>query len=217
MIILGLTGSIGMGKTVAAGMFERLGVPVHDADAAVHRLLAEDRRTVAEIGRAFPGTVAAGTVDREALARQVFGKPDRLDRLEDILHPAVRRNQCRFLQRAAVRRVPIVALDVPLLFETGLDDWCDLVAVVWAPARVQEARVRARRGMTAERLAAIRARQMSDTEKKARADFLIPSGRGKRATLQAVERIVAFARTTRGWQWPWPDCTFADTLLDQNG
>jgi len=209
MIVLGLTGSIGMGKTVAADMFRARGIPVHDADAAVHRLLAADRRTLAEVAGVFPEAVAGGAVDRAALARTVFGNPERLARLEAILHPAVRRSQCAFLRQSALRRRHLAVLDVPLLYETGMDAWCDLVAVVWAPKRIQEARVLARPGLTAGRLADIRARQMPDAEKKVRADFLIPSGQGKRATLRAVERIVAFAGETRGWQWPWPDCTFS--------
>lgn len=210
MIILGLTGSIGMGKTVAAGMFRHLGIPVHDADAAVHRLLATDGGTIDRVAKAFPGVGTSGAIDREALARRVFESPNDLNTLEEVLHPAVRRDQGVFLKRIALCRRHLAVLDVPLLFETGMDDWCDLVAVVWAPLRIQEARVRNRRGMTSNRLAAIRARQMPDGEKMSRADFLIPSGQGRRATLHAVRRIVTFATGLRGWQWPWPDCVFSE-------
>lgn len=206
MVILGLTGSIGMGKTVAAGMFRRLGIPVHDADAAVHRLLgAKGGAVAAAIAAAFPGVVSGGTIDRAALGRRVFDDPAALQRLEEILHPAVRRDQAGFLKRQARRGCRLAVLDVPLLFETGTDADCDAVAVVSAPPFVQEARVLARPGMTRQRLAAIRARQMADAEKRRRADFLIPSGLGRRETLRAVTRIAAQVQTLRPRRWPWTD------------
>lgn len=205
MVILGLTGSIGMGKSVAAGMFRRLGVPVHDADAAVHRLLGRRGEAVGAVAAAFPDVLRDGTIDRAELGRRVFGDPAALERLEGVLHPAVRRDQAAFLRRQARRRCSLVVLDVPLLYETGADADCDAVAVVSAPPFVQAARVLARPGMTRQRLAAIRAQQMADAEKRRRADFLIPSGLGRRVTLRAVMRIVARARTLKPRRWPWPD------------
>ncbi len=205
MVILGLTGSIGMGKTVAAGMFRRLGIPVHDADAAVHRLLGQRGGAVAAVAAAFPGVLREGAIDRAELGRRVFDDPAALERLEDVLHPAVRRDQAAFLRHQARRGCALAVLDVPLLFETGADTDCDAVAVVGAPHFVQEARVLARPGMTRQRLAAIRAQQMADAEKRRRADFLIPSGLGRRVTLRAVTRIVARAQTLKARRRPWRD------------
>ncbi|MBE0533384.1 MAG: dephospho-CoA kinase [Rhodospirillales bacterium] len=204
MVILGLTGSIGMGKSVAAGMFRRLGAPVHDADAAVHRLLGRRGGAVAAVAAAFPGVLREGMIDRVALGRRVFDDPAALRRLEDVLHPAVRRDQAAFLKRQARRGCKLAVLDVPLLFETGADADCDAVAVVSAPPFVQAARVLARSGMTRQRLAAVRAHQMADGEKRRRADFIIPSGLGRRETLRAITHIVAEARTLRPRHWPWP-------------
>ncbi|WP_316975980.1 dephospho-CoA kinase [Shumkonia mesophila] len=204
MVILGLTGSIGMGKTVAAGMFRRLGIPVHDADAAVHRLLGRRGGAVAAVAAAFPGVLREGAIDRRELGRRVFDDAAAIGRLEGVLHPAVRADQAAFLRRQARRGCKLAVLDVPLLFETGADGNCDAVAVVMAPPFVQEARVLARPGMTRQRLEAIRARQMADAEKRRRADFLIPSGLGRRETLRAIMRIAAQARTLRPCRWPWP-------------
>ncbi len=211
MVILGLTGSIGMGKSVAAGMFRRLGVPVHDADAAVHRLLGRRGAAVATVAAAFPGVLRDGAIDRAELGRRVFADPAALRRLEGVLHPAVRRDQAAFLKRHARRGCKLAVLDVPLLFETGADADCDAVAVVSAPPFVQAARVLARPGMTRQRLAAIRAQQMADAEKRRRADFVIPSGLGRRVTLRAVARIVAQAPTLQPHRWPWPDRATAKT------
>lgn len=206
MVILGLTGSIGMGKTVAAGMFRRLGVPVHDADAAVHRLLGRGGGAVAAVAAAFPGVLRDGAIDRRALGRRVFDDAAALRRLEGMLHPAVRRDQAAFLRRQARQGRTLVVLDVPLLFETGTDADCDAVAVVAAPPFVQAARVLARPGMTPRWLAAIRAQQMTDIEKRRRADYIIPSGLGRRETLRAVRRIIEQARSLRARHWPrpWP-------------
>jgi dephospho-CoA kinase len=190
MVILGLTGSIGMGKTTAAGMFRYLGLPVYDSDAAVHRLLGQGGRAVAAIGQAFPGVVEDGAVNRKALGERVFGDPAALKKLEAIVHPLVRKVQEDFLKRAAARREKMVVLDVPLLFETHGDDVCDAVIVVSAPRFLQEARVLARGGMTPERLAAVLARQVSDSEKRRRADFVVPSGLGRALTLRRLKEIV---------------------------
>ncbi|WP_424813326.1 dephospho-CoA kinase [Roseococcus sp. YIM B11640] len=191
MKVWGLTGSIGMGKSTAARSFRQLGIPVFDADLAVHRLQAPGGRAVAPIGRAFPGTVTNGVLSREALRNAVLGKPAELKRLERIVHPLVRREQERFLARARGRGESLVVLDIPLLFETRRDlREFDAILVVSAPAAVQRARVLGRGGMTEERLAAIRARQMPDAEKRRRADVVIRTGLSRRHAQAAVKRLV---------------------------
>jgi dephospho-CoA kinase len=190
MIVLGLTGSIGMGKSTAAEMFRRLGVPVHDADAEVHRLLGPGGAAVEEVGAAFPGVVEAGAVDRKALGAQVFGDAEALRRLEAILHPKVRAATDAWLARQRRRRAPLVVLDIPLLFESGAEARCDAVAVVTAPAVVQRARVLSRPGMSEARLRAILDQQTPDAEKRRRADFLVHTGLGKNHTLRSLKRIV---------------------------
>lgn len=187
---LGLTGSIGMGKSEAARMFRRLGVPVFDSDATVHRLLGPGGAAVAAVEAAFPGVVKDGAVDRKALGAAVFGKPDDLRRLEAILHPMVRAARATFMRRARARRDRLVVFDVPLLFETGGERDCDAVMVVSAPAFVQRARVLARPGMTAEKFAAILDQQVPDAEKRRRADFVAPTGMGKRVTLNAIRQAI---------------------------
>ena len=198
MKIIGLTGSIGMGKSTAAAMFRRLGIPVHDADAAVHRLLARGGRAVAPVEAAFPGVVRDGAVDRGALGRRVFNDQAALRRLEAILHPLVRAAAARFIARARARRQDLVVLDIPLLFETGGEKRCDAVVVVSAPAFVQRARVLARPGMTEARLAQILAQQMPDREKRAKADFVVETGLGKRYTLCRIAEIVSILRSHAG-------------------
>jgi dephospho-CoA kinase len=177
---------------------------VHDADTAVHRLLGRRGGAVAAVAAAFPGVLREGMIDRAELGRRVFDDPAALERLESVLHPAVRRDQAAFLKRQARRGCKLAVLDVPLLFETGADADCDAIAVVSAPPFVQEARVLARPGMTRQRLAAVRAHQMADDEKRRRADFIIPSGLGRRETLRAITRIVTAAWTLRPRHWPWP-------------
>ncbi|KAB2700767.1 dephospho-CoA kinase [Brucella haematophila] len=171
MIILGLTGSIGMGKTTASNMFAEAGVPVYSADDAVHRLYSG--RAAPLIEAAFPGTVANGTVDREKLSAEVIGKPDALKKLESIVHPLVREEEEAFLREAEAQGSAIALVDIPLLFETGGEKRVDRIVVVSAPADIQRARVLARPGMTAEKLDAILARQTPDAEKRARADFVL--------------------------------------------
>jgi dephospho-CoA kinase len=194
MIVLGLTGSIGMGKSTAASLLRRLKIPVHDADAAVHRLQARGGGAVAAIAAAFPGAVKEGRVDRQALGRIVFADKAALKRLEAILHPLVRREEQKFLAQARGRRCRLVALDIPLLFETHGEQRCDHVMVVSAPRRVQLARVLRRPGMTRERLAGIEARQLPDIVKRARADTIIDTGLGRRHSLQAIRRTITFLR-----------------------
>ena len=195
MLVLGLTGSIGMGKTTAAGMLRRLGLPLHDADAAVHRLLGPGGAAVAEIAAAFPGVERDGAIDRKALGDRVFGDPAALAGLEAILHPRVRRAARAFLRRQARRGVPLAVLDIPLLFETGGEALCDAVVLDSEPARVQAARVLSRPGMTAEKFAAVKAQQMPDAEKRRRADFVVPTGLGRRETLRRLTGIVRLLRS----------------------
>jgi dephospho-CoA kinase len=202
MRILGLTGSIGMGKSTAAAMFRRDGVAVHDADAAVHDLLRRGGAAVPAVDAAFPGVVRDGAVDRRALGAQVFGNPAALRRLEAILHPLVRRRMRRFLQQAGRRGDALVVLDIPLLFETRGERFCDAVAVVSAPRLLQRQRVLARPGMTPEKFAAILAAQMPDRDKRRRAEGVVPTGLGRRPTrlaLRALRRQV-LARPGRRWR-----------------
>jgi dephospho-CoA kinase len=194
MIVIGLTGSIGMGKSTAAQMFRRLGVPVEDSDAAVHALFAKGGAAVEPVGAAFPGVVKDGAVDRAALGTLVYGDPAALRTLESIVHPLVGRSRDAFLARMRARREPVVVLDIPLLFEAGLDRLCDATVVVSAPAFIQEARVMARPGMTRERFARIRAQQMSDAEKRRRADFVVSSGLGRAHSLNRLREIVRVLR-----------------------
>jgi dephospho-CoA kinase len=193
MVVLGLTGSIGMGKSTAAAMLRRLGVPVHDSDAAVHRLLSRNGAAVARVAAAFPGTEGPDGIDRASLGRRVFGDAAALRRLEGILHPMVRAETARFLRRMAARRAKLVVLDIPLLFETGGEARCDAIVVVSAPPFLQRARVLRRPGMSASRLAAILAKQMPDGEKRRRADFVVPTGLGRRETLRRLAEIVRVA------------------------
>lgn len=198
MVVLGLTGSIGMGKSTAAAMFRRLGVPVHDADAAVHRLLRRGGAAVARVIAEFPTVSAAdGGIDRQALGRIVFNDAAALRRLERILHPMVRADERRFLAWAARRGVPLVVLDVPLLYETGGEGRCDAVLVVTAPVFLQRARVLGRRGMDEARFRAVLAKQTPDALKRARADYVVETGLGKRYTLRRLSEIVKMLRRER--------------------
>lgn len=189
MITLGLTGSIGMGKSTVARMFAEEGVPVFDADAAVHRLQGPEGALVDSIESRFPGTTGPEGVNRGALAERVLGEPEALRRLEALVHPAVARERQAFL--AANAGKPVVLLDIPLLFETGGSEQVDRIVVVSAPAEVQRERVLARPGMTGEKLDRILARQLPDSEKRARADFVIDTGAPLEETRRAVRRILA--------------------------
>ena len=189
MIRLGLTGSIGMGKSTVGRMFGEEGVPVFDADTAVHKLQGPEGALVAEIEAHFPGTTGSAGVNRGALAERVLGEPLALRRLEELVHPAVAREREAFI--AAHAHAPLVLLDIPLLFEAGGWKDVDKVAVVSAPEEVQRARVLARAGMTPQELDAILARQLPDREKRARADFVIDTSASLEETRRAVRRIVA--------------------------
>jgi dephospho-CoA kinase len=190
MIVLGLTGGIGMGKSTAAAAFRRARIPVFDADAAVHRLQARGGRAVRVIEAAFPGTVRDGTVDRMALRQEVLGKPDALARLEGILHPMVQHEERAFVARARRRGKRAVVLDIPLLFETGGDARVDRVVVVSAPRSVQIQRVRGRRRMSAADIAAVIARQMPDAEKRRRADVVVSTGLSRRHSLRTLSQLI---------------------------
>lgn len=202
MLILGLTGSIGMGKSTAADMLRRLGVPVCDSDRVVHDLLAKGGAAVQPVEGAFEGVVRDGAVDHKLLADRVFNDPEALRRLEAVLHPMVHETQTRFLKHAAGRGESLVALDVPLLFETGTDRRCDAVIVVSAPMFLQAARVLGRHGMTPKRFKGVLSRQMPDAEKRRRADFVVQTGLGRRYTLQRLGEIVKMMRARRGEIWP---------------
>jgi len=189
MKIVGLTGSIGMGKSTTADLFRRLGVPVYDADRAVHGLSEKGGRAVAAIAAAFPGAVVDGAVDRKRLGAMVFNDKKALARLEAILHPLVQAERRIFLRRARAARKPLVVLDIPLLLETGGEAEVDFLAVVSCPGFLQEARALARPGMNPAKLAAIRAHQMPDGEKRRRADLVIATGRGKRPVLAELVKL----------------------------
>jgi dephospho-CoA kinase len=195
MKIIGLTGGIGMGKSTAAAAFRRAGIPVFDADIAVHRMQARGGRAVRAIGAAFPGSVNEGRVDRAALRAQVLGKPTELRKLEHLIHPLVRQEEAAFLARARRRGAPAAVLDIPLLLETGGHKRVDKVVVVSAPRDVQMHRVRLRRKMTDEDIIAVIARQMPDREKRRHADVVIRTGLSRFHTQRALRRLI---RSLRG-------------------
>jgi dephospho-CoA kinase len=190
MIVVGLTGSIGMGKSTAARFLRQLHVPVYEADAEVHRLYAPGGAAVRPVAAAFPGAIREGGIDRAILSRLLRADPAEVPRLEAIVHPLVRAVQDRFLRTMALRRAPVVVLDIPLLFETGGDRRCDAVIVVSAPAYLQRQRVLRRGGMTPAMLDFILARQMPDREKRRRADFVVETNRGYRDTYVALRGIL---------------------------
>ena len=189
MIRLGLTGSIGMGKSTTAAMFADAGVPVHDSDAAVHRLYRSEAAPLIEA--AFPGTTSDGAVDRNKLGVRVLDDPEAFARLEAIVHPLVARSEAGFVEQARADGVPLVVLDIPLLFEIGAEHRTDAILVVTAPAGVQRERVMARPGMTDAKFAAILARQVPDAEKRARADYIIDTALGMDAARAKVRDLIA--------------------------
>lgn len=189
MIVIGLTGSIGMGKSTTAAMFAAEGIPVHDADATVHRLYSGPESHLVEA--AFPGTVVEGVVDRGLLSAAVLGRPEALRRLEAIIHPLVHRAEQQFLERCRAEGRPLVVLDIPLLFEAGRDRSVDRIVVVTADPAIQRERVLARPGMTEAKLEAILARQVPDADKRRRADYVIDTGQGLEPARHAVQAIIA--------------------------
>jgi dephospho-CoA kinase len=190
VIILGLTGSIGMGKSATAGLFRDEGVPVYDADAAVHALYASGGKAVGPIEAAFPGVTVAGAIDRARLRTRVLDDPAAMKQLEAIVHPLAGETQLDFRRDAKATGAPVAVLDIPLLFETGGDSRCDFTLVVTAPAEIQRARVLSRPGMSEEALTAILARQMPDAEKRARADFVLSTAHGFDFARDHVRAIV---------------------------
>lgn len=192
MIIIGLTGSIGMGKSTTARMFSEAGIPVNDADAVVHGLYRSD--AVAPIGKAFPGATESGVVDRQELARQLAENPAKFQLLEAIVHPLVRQRELAFIEANLGMGSEMVVLDIPLLFEVGAEDRVDVIVVVTCDPQIQRARVLARPGMTVEKFDMILARQIPDAEKRKKADFLIDTGHGMDAARERVHEIVAALR-----------------------
>ena len=189
MIVVGLTGSVGMGKSTTARLFAAEDIPVFDSDAAVHALYRE--RAVAPVAAAFPGVVRDGAIDREALGRAVIGEPEAMKRLESIVHPLVRDDREAFLAAQRGRGAAIAVLDIPLLFETSADRDVDVIVVVSAPEPVQKTRVMERPGMTEARFAAILAKQLPDAEKRQRAQFVIETGHGIEDAARQVREVIA--------------------------
>ena len=189
MIVLGLTGSIGTGKSTTSTMFRDLGVPVHDADATVHDLYGKE--AVGPVAARFPEVLKDGAIDRKALSAVLAGSPERFRELEEIVHPLVRARETAFLETARQAGAALVVLDVPLLFESGGEARVDKVVVVTCDPEIQRQRVLARPGMTEEKFALILSRQMPDAEKRRRADFLIDTGKGLEAARKQVEEIIA--------------------------
>jgi len=198
MIILGLTGSIGMGKSTTAKMLRRLHIPVHEADRAVHDLMRNHGEAVAAIEKAFPGVVKNGVIDRPTLGQRVFGNKKALKQLERILHPLVRRHTALWIKRQYKKGYQMVVLDIPLLYEGGRERGCDGVLVVSAPYSIQRRRVLARNNMDEARFRSILSHQIPDQEKRRRADFVIPTGRGRAATYLALRRAIDFYRHSHG-------------------
>jgi len=194
MIIVGLTGSIGMGKSTTAGLFAESGVPVYDADAEVRRLYAPGGAAVAPVGAAFPGVVEAGAVDRDRLGARVLGDPEALKQLNAIVWPLMGAARTTFLADAAAAKASLVVLDIPLLFETGGERHVDVTVVVSAPADVQRERVLARQGMTEAKFAAILKAQMPDAQKRQKADFVVDTSRGMADARAQVGAIITALR-----------------------
>ena len=189
MKIIGLTGSIGMGKSTTAKILRRMGFPIYSADAAVHEVLKKGGKAVDAVANLFPETLKRGAIDRTLLGQAVFSHPDKLRKLERIIHPLVRQSERAYLQKARKAKTPAVLLEIPLLFETGSEKRCDLTLCVTAPRAVQKARVLSRPDMTEEKLRAILARQMPDAEKRRRADYVIPTGKGQEATEHHLHKL----------------------------
>ena len=202
MFILGLTGSIGMGKTSAASVFRRQKISVFDADEAVRQLLEKNGEAVEMVGEAFKEVVIDCQVNRNRLGEIVFGDAGALSTLEEIIHPLVRNKRIKFLRSEANRRQSLAVLDIPLLFETGEEINCDAVAVVTAPKFQQKIRVMRRGDMTETKFIGIIKRQMLDQEKRKRADFIIPTGLGKRISFQSIQKIIRLVMTVPGSHWP---------------
>lgn len=198
MLLIGLTGSIGMGKSETAKMFAAEGIPVYDADAEVHKLYEKGGAAVDPIGEAFPGVVRDGAVDRALLSKEVIGDPDALKKLESIVHPLVGQVNRAFLEKAAKDGAEMVVLDIPLLFETGGRDRVDVIVVVSAPYELQRQRVLERPDMTEEKFQDILAKQVSDADKRASADYIVESDKGLDHARDQVRAIIADLKGREG-------------------
>ena len=190
MIVLGVTGSIAMGKTTVSTMLSHLNNPIHDADKTVHELMDVSGKAYYKIAENFPEAVQVTGIDRVKLGRDVFGKPEKLKQLENILHPLVREARNKFVRQQSRYKSRLVILDVPLLYETGGEKDCDKVLVVSAPYYIQRQRALARQGMTQTKFDDILKRQLPDHEKRRRADFIVPTGLGKAFTYRALQRLM---------------------------
>ncbi|HEX4890378.1 MAG TPA: dephospho-CoA kinase [Alphaproteobacteria bacterium] len=201
MVIVGLTGSIGMGKSETAKMFRRLGIAVYDADAAVHGIYAPGGSAVAPIEEAFPGVTGPNGVDRDALAKRVLNDPAALKKLESIVHPLVGLEQQKFLAQAAAEKAEMIVIDVPLLYETGGQKRVDCVVLVSAPYELQRERVLARPGMSEEKFQSILAKQVPDAQKREQADYIIDSSKGLEAAMAQVEALIPLLRKVPARAW----------------
>jgi len=188
--ILGLTGSIGMGKTTTSLLFKFQGIPVFDSDKTVHKLISSDLKTINEINKIFPLSVTDGKIDRKKLGNEVFNNEDKLKKLENILHPLVRNKRDKFIKKSIRNRFPIVLLDIPLLFETNTNKICDYTIVVTAPFFIQKSRVLKREGMTNDKFYKILDKQLADSIKRKKADFIIFSNMGRHLALKKVKLII---------------------------
>ena len=198
MIVLGVTGSIAMGKSTVSTMLSRMNNPIHDADKTVHNLMNANGKAYHEIAKRFPRVVEFNSVDRIKLGREVFGNSEKLKQLENILHPLVREARDSFIRQQNRYKSRLVILDVPLLYETGSDKHCHKVLVVSAPYFIQRQRVLARQGMTQTKFHDILRRQLPDHEKRRRADFIVPTGLGKAYTYRLLKRLMRNLRETKG-------------------
>ena len=198
MIVLGVTGSIAMGKSTVSTMLSHLNHPVHDADKTVHELISVDGKAYHAIAKSFPEAIQVDGVDRTKLGQEVFGNSEKLKQLENILHPLVREARNRFVKQQSRYKSRLVILDVPLLYETGGDKDCDKVLVVSAPYFIQKQRALGRHGMTQTKFHDILERQLPDHEKRRRADFIVPTGLGKAYTYRALKRLLRDIIEVRG-------------------
>ncbi len=190
MVVIGLTGSIGMGKSTAADILRRIGFPIYSADKAVRDLLKKNGKAVAPVTKLCPESFRSGAINRKILGRTVFAQPKKLRRLERIIHPLLRHAERTFLQKARKNKVRAAILEIPLLFETGAEKRCDITLCVTASHAIQKTRVLSRPGMTEEKLRAILKRQISDAEKRRRADFIIPTGKGLETTEKHLRKLL---------------------------
>ena len=198
MIVLGVTGSIAMGKSTVSTMLSHLNNPLHDADKTVHELMSVNGKAYHEIAKSFPGAIRVNGVDRTKLGQEVFGNSEKLEQLENILHPLVREARNRFIRQQSRYKSKLVILDVPLLYETGGDKDCDKVLVVSAPYFIQKQRALARDDMTQTKFYDILKRQLPDHDKRRRADFIVPTGLGKAYTYRALKRLMRDLIQVRG-------------------